>query len=151
MDSETVTVDPLRLERNAMELVIIGLALKEAVEVTLLSESAGSVDRLLGPVWAAVWAVTLLAGSGLTLAGIAWPGRSLTGASLLQIGYAAFAPGSLARGVALFAAGRPEDAGVMFFFGAMCLLRLVQIERRIGQFYPAGYLARFRRWRVRRG
>lgn len=130
-----------------MELVIIGLALKEAVEVTLLTDAQSSVDVVLGPAWAAVWAVTLLAGGVLTLAGMAWPGRSLTSASLLQIGYAAFAPGSLARGVALMAADRHDLAAVMFFFGVMCLLRLVQIERQIGRLYPAGYMHRFRRWR----
>lgn len=146
MPSGTVTVDPLRPERNAMELVIIGLALKEAVEITVLAEATGSVDVLLGPVWAAIWAVTLLAGGVLSLLGVLWPGRSLTGASLMQIGYAAFAPGALARGFALAAADRPEMAGVMFFFGAMCLLRLVQIERRIGLFYPAGLAGRLRRW-----
>lgn len=129
-----------------MELVIIGLALKEAIDVTLLTAHS-SVDAVLGPAWAAIWAVTLLSGGALSLAGIAWPGRSLTGVSLMQMGYAAFAPGSLARAVALLDVGRTDEAGVMLFFAAMCVLRLVQIERRVGRFYPSGLVARIRSWR----
>lgn len=140
-----MVLDPLRPERNEMEIVIIGLSIIAAFRIIFLDPEPLSVDVLLGPVWATIWALTLFTGPVLILVGVYWPG-SLTGASLMQVGYAALGPVSLARGVALVGVGRVDDAGIMFFFGALCLLRGLRIGRRIGRFYPSGFVAGVRRW-----
>lgn len=133
----TVT-DPLMPERNLTEAFLLALALFTSVQVVFLHPEPSAVDVLLGPGWAAIWAVSLFAGSVLALAGLYWRGRSLVGASLMQIGYAAFAPAALARGVALLGAGHLDDAVVIFAFGVVSLARLAQLERRIGRHYPSG-------------
>lgn len=145
-----ITVDPLATRRNAAEAFLLALALKESIETIFTQPEPLSVDVLLGPIWATIWAVTLFVGSVLALAGMAWPGRSLTAASIQQIGYASFAPAALARGIALIAVGRTDEAITIIAFAAISLVRLAQIESRVGRIYPSGVAGLLRRW-VHRG
>ncbi|MGH4009410.1 MAG: hypothetical protein ACRDTH_14875 [Pseudonocardiaceae bacterium] len=136
-----LTAEP-RPERNAVEVFLLLLALQSAVMALVAAPS--SVSVVLGPVGALVWATGLFAGATVTLTGLFWPGRLATGLLLQQLGYAAFAPMSLARGVALLGIDQPSQAVVVLAFAAAATARLIQLEHRLG-----------RRWwlpcRMRRG
>lgn len=145
-----VITDDVRPDRNIAEVFLLSLALYNGVDSFIL-KSDSSVGMLLGPLWELAWGITLLTGSILAIVGIYWRGKGLTAASLMQIGYAAFAPASLGRGVALIQLGQGSSGIVLTGFAAICLIRIVQLEMRVRKRYPACVKPVMKRWVRRRG
>lgn len=130
MDSPRI-VEP-RPERNAVEVFLLFLALQSAL-MPLFTSTPSSVAVLLGSVWATVWAGGLIIGASVTLAGLFWPGRLVIGLLVQQLGYAAFAPMSLARAAALFDIGQTAQAVTVLAFAVAATIRLIQLEHRLGR------------------
>lgn len=125
--------EPLRTQPNAMEVFLLGLALFSALQIIFLPLKPLSVDVLLGPVWAFAWASMLLGGGITALAGLFWPGRSITGVALQQLGYVGYAIASLARTVALIEVGRSDEVPVVLGFALAAGIRVLQLELRVAR------------------
>ena len=145
-DGRVVIVDPLRLPLNWMELLILTLAVWSAAQARLV-EPTFSVEQLLGPVWAVVWTVILITGAAVVFAGLFWRGRSLTAVSLQQLGYAAFAITSLARGIALVGVGESHEAVPIVLFAVFSALQFVWLQRRVLRYAPRAQWCNARLWR----
>lgn len=126
-----------------MEIFIVCFAILSGTN-DIVSLRRLSVEVLIGPVWFYAWSVGLIVGGLIALAGLFWPGRSITALSLQQIGYAAFGFMSLARGVALIGVEHYAEAALIAAFAAAAVIRVWQIELRIRPFYPVS-LTRWRR------
>lgn len=132
----TVTLNPLRRQANAMEIMVLVLSMWTSVRDTVLDRDPSSVGQLLGPGWAAVWAVTLLAGPLVVLTGLGWPGRALTGISLQQLGYATFTVASLARASALVGVGYPIQSVTVWAFAAFSAVQVVLLQLAVARWVP---------------
>lgn len=139
--------EPLRTRPNAMEVYLLGLALFSAATLLLAGARPFSVDALLGPTWALVWAGMLIGGGVLVLAGMYWPRRAVTGIALQQLGYTAFAVASLARGVAQIGVDRAAESPVVFGFAVAAAVRIWQLEVRVRRATSASTVRGLRRWR----
>lgn len=123
--------EPLRTQPNAIEVFLLGLALFSAIELITRQPQPLSVDTLLGPIWSAIWATMLIAGGTAALIGLFWTGRPITGIALQQLGYTGYAIASLARGIALIAVHRPDEAPIIFAFALAAAIRVIQLEIRV--------------------
>lgn len=146
----TETIDPIRPERNSMEVfLIIAAVLGGTADIVSLDKV--SVEVLIGPVWFYLWASALVVGGIVILTGLFWPGRSITSMSIQQIGYAMFGFMALARSVALLGINEHYQAALIGAFATAAIIRLIQLERKIRPFYPAGRRGRRRQRKVRGG
>lgn len=139
--------EPLRTRPNAMEVYLLALALFSAVTLLAAEARPFSVDALLGPVWALLWAGMLIFGGSIVLAGMYWPCRPITGVALQQFGYTAFAVASLARGVAQIGVDRAAEAPVVFGFAVAAAIRIWQLEVRVRSATSAATVTGLRRRR----
>jgi hypothetical protein len=126
----SVVFEPLKPTVNAAEVFLLCLCIYSGL-VAVFSGSRNPVDQLLGRSWAVFWAVAILGGGFLALLGVYWWGKAMVAIGLIEIGYAAFAFASLARGAALTAMDRPEESFVIWGFAIAAFARIYQLEKRI--------------------
>lgn len=104
--------------------------------ITLLTGAArpASIEAALPPSVRMLWAVLLVVGGTLVLAGLYWP-NAITGIEIKRPGLIACGGASLAYSAALLSLGAPGLAAAIWTcsFGLACLVRWRQLTRRVRQ------------------
>lgn len=120
--------------RNPFEVFMLVVSIASGIPLVLGHIVPGSTAALLNPALLVVWAVILIVGSTITLAGAFWPGRrgdigllvEQFGLVVVGVGVIVYTAGLL---LAATGSGRWVAAGVAGAYGLACWYRAWQIQK----------------------
>lgn len=126
--------DPLGEPRNPLAIYLLALTFVSGLATAFGVPSSGSIQSELPPYLARAWGVMLIFGAANTLLGIFWQGDIRTGLVLKRVGMFALMVGAFMYGTVLILAAQMQAAfvaGIIYGFGAACLMQFRKINRRI--------------------
>lgn len=120
-------------DANPFEGFLLLAALAQGATVLTGVAAPTSVIAALPPGLVVLWAVLLLAGGGLALAGLYWLGDPFLGVEIKRVGLIGAAVGALvyASAASLLGASGVAVAIYNMLFAVACIVRVFQVSRRL--------------------